>query len=112
MDRRGEAEGNRFARAVTANLPVGGTACVELSGRPLIVARGADGEVRAFDRHCSHLSLDMARGRVRGESFVCPHHGARFDMNTGAVLGPPAALPITAYRARERDGWIEVELSQ
>lgn len=106
-----EAMAGRCFTAVTeANLTPGQTRCVEVAGRSLIAARAADGAVHVFDRHCSHLSLDMARGRVRGDAFVCPHHGAKFDMATGAVLGPPASASIGAYAARERDGWIEAEL--
>ncbi len=99
-----------FVAVAPADLHNGGARCVDVEDRALIVARDGGGGYHVFDRHCSHLSLDMARGRVRGTSFVCPHHGARFDMASGAVLGPPASAPIRSYPTRERSGWIEADL--
>ena len=46
------------------------------------------------------------KGAVR-----CPHHGARFDISTGAAKGPPAYCGINAFAAREKDGMIELELN-
>lgn len=96
-------------RAVTAaDLPPGASRCVEADGVGLIVARGQDGGYYAVQRMCSHMSLPLDGGRVRGASIVCPHHGARFDLKTGSALGPPAYAPIAAYPTRERDGQVEV----
>jgi 3-phenylpropionate/trans-cinnamate dioxygenase ferredoxin subunit len=52
----------------------------------------------------------MDGARVRGASIVCPHHGARFCLATGRVLGPPAFEGIGALPTRERDGRVEVML--
>ncbi len=100
------AEGYRAV--TTADLPPGASRCVEANGTGLIVARGQDGNYYAVQRTCSHAALPLDGGRVRGASIVCPHHGARFDLKTGSVLGPPAYTPIAAYPARERDGQVEV----
>lgn len=96
-------------RAVTpADLAIGGTRCVE----GIVVARGQDGQYYAVQRMCSHAALPLDGGRVRGTSIVCPHHGARFDLKSGRVLGPPAFAAIAAYPTREVDGQVEVWIYQ
>lgn len=89
-----------------ADLAPGEARCLAAAG--VIVARGQDGQYYAVERRCSHAALDLDGGRVRGASLVCPHHGARFDLRTGRVLGPPAHAPIAAYPTRVRDDMVEV----
>ena len=102
------AEG--YLAVTAADLPLGSTRCVEVEGSSggVIVARGQDGTYYAVARTCSHAMLPLSEGRIRGTSIVCPHHGARFDLRSGRVLGPPAYAPIAAYPTRERDGQVEV----
>ena len=94
--------------ATPADLGLGMSRCVDVNGVPVIIARGQDGQYYAVQRMCSHASLPLDGGRVRGTSIVCPHHGARFDLKSGRVLGPPAFAAIGAYPVRERDGRVEV----
>lgn len=97
-----------YTPVTTADLNLGETRCLEVDGQGVIVARGQDGQYYAVQRQCSHAALDLDGGRVRGASIVCPHHGARFDLKSGRVLGPPAWAPIAAYPTRVRDGMVEV----
>lgn len=91
-----------------ADLALGQTRCVAVDGTGVIVARGQDGQYYAVERLCSHAALPLDGGRVRGASIVCPHHGARFELKSGRVLGPPAYAAIAAFPTRERDGQVEV----
>jgi 3-phenylpropionate/trans-cinnamate dioxygenase ferredoxin component len=102
------ASDTEYQPVMPADLPIGGTRCLEVDDTPIIVARGQDGIYYAVHRLCSHASLSFEGGRVRGASIVCPHHGARFDLKSGRVLGPPAYTGIAAFPTRERDGKIEV----
>ena len=97
-----------YAPVTPADLALGETRCLE----QLIVARGQDGQYYAVQRQCSHAALALDGGRVRGASIVCPHHGARFDLKSGRVLGPPAWSPIAAYPTRVKDGMVEVWVYQ
>lgn len=47
---------------------------------------------------------------MEGHRVTCPWHGAQFDLETGAVLRPPAARPVTAYRAVLDGDRIKLEL--
>src|SRR5689334_5528195 len=92
-----------YKPATSADLGLGETRCLTLDGHGVVVARGQDGQYYAVQRQCSHAAMDLDGGRVRGASIVCPHHGARFDLKSGRVLGPPAWAPIAAYPTRVRD---------
>jgi len=89
-----------FQPAGPANLAIGTSEVRTVGGREMIVARGQDGQYHAVSSQCSHAALSLAEGRVRGSSIVCPHHGARFCLKTGKVLGPPAHEGIIAYPTR------------
>lgn len=39
----------------------------------------------------------LSEGTVEGAEVTCPGHGARFDVRTGAVLGPPAGQAVKSY---------------
>jgi 3-phenylpropionate/trans-cinnamate dioxygenase ferredoxin subunit len=42
---------------------------------------------------------------------ICPRHGARFCLRTGAALTPPAYEPVRRYETRVTDGVVEVQES-
>lgn len=83
---------------------------VEVDGVGLVVCRiGADGEVvAAFGESCPHLGAPMSDGWVDRGRLVCPWHGSRFDIRSGAVLRGPSAAPLPRYETRVNDGMIEV----
>ncbi len=93
-----------FVSAGPASLAPGTSETRIVGGREVIVARAQDGAYHAVASLCSHAQLSLAGGRVRGASIVCPHHGARFCLKTGGVLGPPAHEGILAYPTRVEDG--------
>lgn len=97
-----------YVPVTTADLMPGGTRCLNVNDRALLIACGQDGLYYAVERQCSHAAQSLEGGRIRGASIVCPHHGARFDLKSGRVLGPPAYTGIAAYPTRERDGQVEV----
>lgn len=102
--------GGGFVAAGPADLAPGETVLRHVGGRAVLVARGADGHYAAIDPLCSHAALSLAQGRVRGTSIVCPHHGARFCLKTGRVLGPPAHEGIRAYPVRVEGGEVRLWL--
>ena len=57
-----------------------------------------DGQVLAYVNACPHqgraLNLAPDRFAFDGEGrLLCPHHGACFDLQTGACVSGPNALP-------------------
>ena len=41
---------------------------------------------------------------------TCPLHGARFDVRTGEMLGPPAPTGVPSYKVRVEGSEIQVEV--
>lgn len=54
-------------------------------------------EILAFQNACSHDDNPLDDGILDGNQVVCPRHGARFDIRTGAVLKMPATADIEVY---------------
>jgi 3-phenylpropionate/trans-cinnamate dioxygenase ferredoxin subunit len=66
------------------------------------------GEFFAIDDLCTHDGGGLAGGRIEDHQVICPRHGARFCLRTGAALTPPAYEPVRCYATRVVDGVVEV----
>lgn len=91
-------------------IPPGDYASVEVDGRYVAVFNVA-GEFLAVDDVCTHDGEGLAGGAVEGDVVVCPRHGARFCLRTGAVLSPPAYEPVRTYPTRVNGGVVEIEVA-
>jgi nitrite reductase/ring-hydroxylating ferredoxin subunit len=82
---------------------------VMVDGVGLVLCRtGDDGMVSAFGEFCPHLAAPMTDGWVDRGRLVCPWHGSRFCVESGAVLRGPSAAPLPRYQTRINDGMIEL----
>jgi len=75
----------------------------------LVAVFNVDGEFYAIDDICTHDGGELAGGAVEGDVVICPRHGARFSLRTGAALTPPAYEPVRRYETRVVDGIVEVK---
>lgn len=83
--------------------------CRIVSGERTLIVRDAAGRYFAVAADCSHASLPLEAGRVRGAAILCPHHGARFDLGSGRALGPPASAGIATWPVRITGTRLEVQ---
>lgn len=90
-------------------IPPGELALIETAGARIAVAN-VDGVFYAFDDTCTHEQCSLAEGALEGGKVVCACHGAEFDVRTGAVLAPPAKLPLKVYPVRIVDDAIQVDV--
>ena len=79
----------------------------EVDGYAVTVVRIA-GQLYAWEDRCTHDGEPLAGAEIDGTEVICPRHGARFCLRTGAALTPPAYEPLRLFRAREDSGQIWV----
>ena len=82
---------------------------VEAGGQSIAVFQ-VDGSYYAVGNVCTHRGGPLSQGTLNGCEVICPWHGARFDVRTGAVLGPPAREGVKSYPVRVNGGDVEVEV--
>jgi 3-phenylpropionate/trans-cinnamate dioxygenase ferredoxin subunit len=73
-----------------------------------IVVFNLDGELHAIEDVCTHDGGQLTGGHVEGDQIVCPRHGARFCIRTGAALTAPAYEPTAKFPVRVENGEIQV----
>lgn len=69
---------------------------------PVIVARGADGELRAFSNVCRHRAGPVASGAGTGRNLRCGYHGWTYGLD-GRLLATPEFDGV--------EGWCKEEQS-
>ena len=67
----------------------------DLSGVPILVVRGRDGQLNAFLNVCRHRGAKIATGSGSGKRlFVCPYHAWTYDLDGRLTrLNPEAGFP-------------------
>ena len=68
------------------------------------------GDFYAIDDLCTHRGASLTEGACRGTEVICPWHGARFDVRTGASLSPPASRSVAAYKVQVVGNEIQVDV--
>ncbi|MEM5365713.1 FAD-dependent oxidoreductase [Paraburkholderia azotifigens] len=72
---------------------------IELDGTPILLIRRG-GAVHAYSADCPHAGAPLEQGALCDGRLVCPWHKGTFDVATGALVEPPALLPLTRYPVR------------
>lgn len=75
----------------------------------LVAVFNVHGAFYAIEDTCTHDGGELAGGAVENDVVICPRHGARFCLRTGAALTPPAYEPVRTYATRVAEGFVEVE---
>ena len=85
-----------IAAAKLDEVPPGTKKLVELGGMEVVLCNTRD-RVFAIRNLCSHAYEKLDCGRMKNGWIACPVHGARFDLETGAAMNPPAVMPIETF---------------
>ena len=91
-----------FVKLATINdIPENEVRAFEYDGE-LIAIYNCGGTFYATTDVCTHAYSELHEGYFDAEECVieCPLHGARFDVQTGAVLALPAFAPLDSYPVR------------
>jgi len=91
----------------TNKLAVGEHLVVDIDGVEVAIFN-LDGEFYAIEDLCTHDGAEVASGLVEGDQIICPRHGARFCIKTGAVKSPPAYEDLYKFPLRIENDVIQV----
>lgn len=69
---------------------------VDVDGTQIVVFN-LDGKYYAIEDVCTHDGGQLTGGEVEGDQIICPRHGARFCIRTGAALTAPAYEPTATF---------------
>jgi 3-phenylpropionate/trans-cinnamate dioxygenase ferredoxin subunit len=95
--------------ASVTDVPLGGRKLIEVEEVRLALFN-LDGTFYAIEDVCTHDGGPLVEGEiVNGCEVICPRHGARFDIRTGAALSFPAFEATNSYAVRidGQDIWVE-----
>lgn len=67
-----------------------------------------EGQFYAIEDVCTHDGAEIASGELDGYEIICPRHGARFCVKTGAVTAPPAYEDIDTFPIRIENDTVQV----
>jgi len=95
--------------AKTAEIVPGQGKMIEVGGKKIALFN-VQGSFHAIDDTCTRRGGPLSEGSLDGKEVTCPLHGARFDVTTGGVLGPPAPQGVARYNVRVEGTDIEVEV--
>lgn len=83
----------------------------EIEGEEILLIREKD-SIYAINNLCSHQEKELVTGFLENGAWVCPHHGARFDIKTGEALSMPAVEGIKTYNVKISGGEIFIEMEE
>lgn len=101
------AEFKKVAR--TDEIPVGKVMGFEIGLDRIVICNTGQG-FYAMNDECTHQSLPLSGGKLKGNEIICPHHGTKFDVTTGNVTHPPAIVPVDTYEVKIENGEIFVKI--
>src|SRR5262247_1889717 len=79
-------------------------------GRQNIAIFRAGGNFCAIENTYQHAGGPLAEGSIAGEVVTCPWHGSRFNVKTGALVGPPATHGVKSFPVRMTGNDVEVQI--
>ncbi len=82
--------------AKLSEIPQGRVKVVEVGGEDVALCN-VGGEIYAVANVCTHDDGPLGEGYLADHAIECPRHGAKFNVQTGAVESLPAIVPIETY---------------
>jgi 3-phenylpropionate/trans-cinnamate dioxygenase ferredoxin subunit len=96
--------------APAVDVPPGAHRSYEAAGW-YVVIYNVQGTFYALEDRCTHDDNPIEDGEVDGLEVICPRHGARFCLKTGAALTPPAYEPLKTFPVEEVAGQIRLRVN-
>jgi len=75
-----------------------------------ILLANVNGNYYAIGDKCTHRGCQLSKGKLQGETVVCPCHGSTFDLKTGNFVKGPTKKPESAYELKVENNDILINL--
>jgi nitrite reductase/ring-hydroxylating ferredoxin subunit len=95
--------------ATIQEIPPGKAKQIKAGGRTVALFN-VGGTVHAIDDTCPHRGGPLSEGELEGNEVICPWHGARFDVTSGAHLCPPAPRDVASYKVQVTGDEVQVDV--
>ena len=100
------------------SIPLREGRCVDLGDREIAIFNLGEGKLMAIDAACPHRGGPLCDGIVTGggalslagNAVVCPLHGWKISLDSGAVLRPEVCVRVETYPVQVIDGTVVVQL--
>ena len=79
-------------------IPLGQGRTYVVDGRAIAVYRQRDGQLFATQNACPHRGGPLADGIIGAGKVICPIHGRKFDLTTGASVEGDYTIQIYPVR--------------
>ena len=96
-------------RVGSVNEVAGGEGRVVDAAGKTIALFNVDGRYYAIDNTCAHRGGPLGEGDLDGAVVICPWHGWRWDVTSGANANNPA-IKVACFPVTVEQGEIFVEL--
>ena len=95
---------------LASNLADGQASSIAVGRRMVAVVRSGE-TFYAIEDVCTHDGAELTGGEIEGDEIICPRHGARFCLRTGAALTPPAYEPVRVFEIKIENGhlWLRAD---
>jgi len=95
--------------AQAKDVPPGKALAVDVEGLRIAIFN-INGTYYAIDDTCPHAGASLAEGDVDGCVVECPLHSARFDLESGSVLSPPAGRNVRVDPVRVGGDELQIQI--
>ena len=102
-------DAKRLRVATAAEVPEGEGRVVE-AGQVTLALFNVAGRFFAIDNRCVHRGGPLGEGLLEDHVVMCPWHGWRFDVTTGANVNNPA-VKVACFPVTVEAGGVYVELA-
>jgi nitrite reductase/ring-hydroxylating ferredoxin subunit len=100
--------GNFVKVCKTSDVRAGSGKSIDVNGK-LVAVFNVDGNFYAINDTCAHRGGPLGEGELDGKTVICPWHGWRYDVTTGANEFVPD-LPSEKYQVKVEEDDVLVEI--
>jgi nitrite reductase/ring-hydroxylating ferredoxin subunit len=82
---------------------------VTINDKKILLAN-VNGNYYAIGDVCMHRGCQISKGKLQGETVVCPCHGSTYDLKTGNFVKGPTKKPEPTYELKVENNDIMINL--